>query len=325
MKKLMVFVLVAALALSMTACSSGTDNNSSKPTGELTKENVLEGKKIAFTNPSNSVEFFALMEQGLRELVEEAGGTFIANSYDLDATKGVELLENYITQGVDAIFVMITDPSMEAALQMVLDAGITVVVGGYETSICDACVINNNTTIGNMIATTAIDYINANMNGEAHVLLIMDDNSNLSNHERAVAMESKFKELAGDGIVIVDSVELLSSTSSIDIVENYLLRDPELNVVVSYNDNTAIEAGEALKGAGLSFEEGATFGCDLTTQAIDQLQNGGMLKGSVSLGNVYQEMVDCLKACLLGEIGDGAAWYCQEVGVTSENIKDFTN
>lgn len=152
-KKLMSMALCAVTAaMILTGCGNGAENTD-KPAdsaGEQAAEGQAESESaggdlfdvssyksdkdksewtIAVVTKDNTAAWFKRMETGVNEFGNETGINIIQKGpANADAASQVEVVDNMIDQGVDAICIVPIDPgALEASLQRAMEQGIVVI------------------------------------------------------------------------------------------------------------------------------------------------------------------------------------------------------
>lgn len=168
LKKFIAIMAAAAMTLSMAACSSEKTTTPSK--SKETKESASEDKSgdvfdvssyksdkdksewtIAVVTKDNTANWFKRMEVGVNEFGEETGIKVIQKGpANADAASQVQVIDDLINQGVDALCVVPIDPgAIEASLKNAMEQGIVVVT--HEAS-------NQKNTLFDTEAFTAKDF-----------------------------------------------------------------------------------------------------------------------------------------------------------------------
>lgn len=177
MKKVLSTLLAAIMIFSMAGCTSNNKNTgsvagtSSTVDSKIESENVSAGNTatglfdlaqyksdkdktewtIAVVTKDNTAAWFKRMEQGIEEFKAETGINIIQKGpANPDAASQVQVIDDLITQGVDAICVVPIDPgALEASLNRAMEKGIVVV--SHEAS-------NLENTLFDVEAFTADDF-----------------------------------------------------------------------------------------------------------------------------------------------------------------------
>lgn len=183
MKKLFAMILTGALTLSLAACggakTSSTAASTAESTAASTAASTAESKAeagseagasddlfntanfktdkpesewtIAVVTKDNTAAWFKRMEQGVEEFKAETGINVIQKGPATpDAASQVQVIDDLISQGVDALCVVPIDPgALEASLENAMKQGIVVIT--HEAS-------NQENTLFDIEAFTAQDF-----------------------------------------------------------------------------------------------------------------------------------------------------------------------
>lgn len=170
LKKLIAIMAAAAMTFSLAACSSEkttTSSDTKKDTTESTSEDNKGGDlfdianyksdkdksewTIAVVTKDNTANWFKRMEIGVNEFGEETGINVIQKGpANADAASQVQVIDDLINQGVDALCVVPIDPgAIEASLKNAMEQGIVVIT--HEAS-------NQKNTLFDTEAFTAKDF-----------------------------------------------------------------------------------------------------------------------------------------------------------------------
>lgn len=136
MKKLFSVSFLFILALILVACS-GEDESKTSTSNETTsegttsEENTTEKKDwtIALVPKDSTNAWFVRMEEGVKQFAADTGiNAFQKGPAKTDAAMQVQVIQDLIAQGVDALAVVPVDPAaLEPVLKEALDKGIVVV------------------------------------------------------------------------------------------------------------------------------------------------------------------------------------------------------
>lgn len=230
-------LVVLSMVASMTGCGSESSQDSSvtadtSEVGEDTKSSESDtaastesdkGYVIGFTNSYNGNTYRQAMEKYMNETIEElkASGEvsnyIIAEANQNNSTQ-VQQIQNFITQGVDAIII---DPgsatALNGAIEEASEAGIPCIIinDGPVDSTADLCYQINFDTISQMSALT--EYVVKTMGGKGNLI------------ELRGTAGSQFDEIAHQGVT--------------QVLEKY----PDVNVVAEiYTDWTGSKAQSEL-------------------------------------------------------------------------------
>lgn len=313
MKRILSLLAIVLMIFSLTACS--TDS----PAEPTEKEKTMT---IGFAVPTLQSEFFVWYSSGIAEMLEAEGYTVTVTSYDGDASKLISTIETFTVSNVDAIIAMVMDGSSEAALKAAMDAGIKVIVPGVETENNDLVLVADNADVGKQIGEMAADFVNIQLGGSAQVLaLVSTASSDMAN--RSNGMLEAFRANAPEAEIVVEAT-YANVGDATNAMENALQQYPDIKVVISFGDQGAIEAVNALKAAGKIGDEYGAFGCDLTQEGLKLIQAGDIFRGTVDMGNIVDDTARLTLQLLNGELSPLPYKYVGEnKKVTIENVADY--
>ena len=228
-----------------------------------------------------SAEYLANVAAGAKAGALQFGVKTQVADYQFDAAKGVSAIENFVSQGVKYLIVVLTDPvAMIGAVKAAIAAGVTVVqfagqqvadeAGGYSVSISDA-------ELG--VAEGRVAAAIAKPLGRIEVA-ILDFPSQPNVIVRADNMQSTLKKLAPQATVVA-RVPGGTETIGLSASESLLQKYPKLRGILSINDAGAYGAVQAFKGAGRNGQTAFVTGTDAESKAKQLIAAGGIFKATV--------------------------------------------
>ena len=207
-------------------------------------------------------------EKGWDVVIANSGGSW---------SKFIELMENMITRGVDAIAVAMTDlPSLQPAMEPIIkaadEAGIPIV--SIDSGYIPGVVVNitmNNFVAGAKIAQYLVDRIG----GKGNVILFRFE-KHFGTRQRAKVMDVVLTEypeitvLAEHQLPSVGFVQDAQAT-----MENFLTQfGNKIDAVFAPWDDPAAGIAQAIMGAGYTSSDMFVVGIDGTQQAFDMIRQG---------------------------------------------------
>lgn len=289
MKKMVALLLATIMCLSMVACSNESDTkDTSKADSESSTSSDLfdlaqyksdKDKSewtIAVVTKDNTANWFKRMEIGVNEFGEEQSIKVIQKGpANADAASQVQVIDDLINQGVDALCVVPIDPgAIEASLESAMKQGIVVVT--HEAS-------NQKNTLFDVEAFTSEDFGAALMDALAKEMgekgkygMMVAYTTSTTHMEYAEAQKARQEEAYPDmELVNGGAVPTCESEESID---------------------TAYErAKEVLKANPdmTGFTGVASTDCPGIAKAIEELGLGGKVKVvGVGTPNEFKEYVN---------------------------------
>lgn len=133
MKKVLSLLVTLMLVISLAACSSGGGSGDSGDSGDSKKSEEKKGSdeqyEIAVVVKVVGIDYFSVFEEGVKKFGEDHDvNAYVTGPSTADAAEQVNIIEDLINSGVDAICVVPNDAAvLESVLQSAQDKGIVVV------------------------------------------------------------------------------------------------------------------------------------------------------------------------------------------------------
>ncbi|MFI6366244.1 sugar ABC transporter substrate-binding protein [Nocardia sp. NPDC050630] len=241
---------VTSLAFSVAACGKGSSNsnNGQVVVGLITKTD---------TNP-----FFVKMKEGAQKQADAAGVKLLtaAGKFDGDNASQVTAIENMVNAGAKGILLTASDTkAIVPAVEKARAKGVEVIALDTPTdpqSAVDALFATNNFTAGQLIGT----YAKA-VQGDKPVKIAMIDlnpgvtvgvlrhNGFLSGYGAAQATQDMAQYVTAPNVVCAQPAQGDQAKSQ-TAMETCLQKDPDINLVYTINEPSALGVYTALKTAG---------------------------------------------------------------------------
>ncbi|MCC1481094.1 substrate-binding domain-containing protein [Roseibaca sp. Y0-43] len=224
-----------------------------------------------------NAEFMQLWAAALEQHPAVVDGVVEVTVFDgrYDALVQQEQFETMITQGFDAIiFVPIDIEAGATAVQAAHDAGIPVV--GSNTRVNSDLLLSyvgsNDVQSGYMEAKYVLDQIGC----EGGVVIIEGPIGQSAQIERLEGNQQALAECP-NVTVLEQQTANWSRAEAQTLMENWLTRHGDnIKGVIGQNDEMALGAIEAIRGAGLNVNDFAIAGIDGVTDALMAVKNGDM-------------------------------------------------
>ncbi|MBO1721896.1 substrate-binding domain-containing protein [Extibacter sp. GGCC_0201] len=297
--KRVAFILSMVLALTLVAgCSAKEEKN--EDTGDKEKKELTVAG-VVFQND----EFSKMMHQGMRDAAEDNNVKFLEGNSNDSVDKESELVNTYMSSGVDGIAINILDAETSvAALQKAYDKGLQIVVVNTKMNadFQASTVQSNQTALGETTGKNARKFIEEELNGEAKVGIIefatlIPENSN----SRCEGFESQLEGM--EGVEIVSRQEAWTAEMALQKAQDMLTANPEINVIFGNCDPNTVGAVMAVKNEGRSGEV-FVFGVDSSEQIANFLLDEDNILQATSAQQTYDigyQSVDDLVKVLGGE------------------------
>ncbi len=230
---------------------------------------------------------------------------------ETDVTGQVNMLTNYITQGVNGIEYAATDAKVLLPVtQQALKAKIKVVNIDSGTTPQPANVplfATDNVAS----AQKAADLLAQALNGKGKIAFIPFLAGSATNDERAQGFLGELKKYSGLDLVATQYSQSDTNTA-LRVTEDILSAHPDLNGIFAANEPGVIGAAEAVKKAGLSGKV-VIIGWDAAPDEITGVKNGEI--SALVVQNPFKMGYDGLNA-VVKEVRTGEQVQSEDTGVT---------
>ncbi|WP_018924502.1 sugar ABC transporter substrate-binding protein [Salsuginibacillus kocurii] len=224
--------------------------------------------------------FFVSLTEDVEAIAEEDGYEVIINDPQDDVNQQIDAIQNFVSQGVDAIIVTATDQNaIDDAVTEATEADIPVIAHTTMLENADAWVGADEYDMGTALGEQAGDWINEVHDGAGEVGIINFDQIEQV-IDRKEGIIDGIKEQA-DGAEVVGDQQAGDPNAAYEVSEGFIQANPDLVGIFSFNDAGALGAANAAEAAGLDDEEFAVGGIDAVPEAIEAIRDGGHLKFTV--------------------------------------------
>ncbi len=223
-------------------------------------------------------DFFDAIEVGLKKGAEANNGTIIRADSELAMSAEIAVMENFISQKVDVIFLTPNDPagSIEG-VRLANDAGIPVVVISSELAKGDYTVVATIKSDDYLAAVGAAEYAMEQIDYNGKVLILngmqtSDVIDRINGYKDTIA---KYKDVTIANEVMVTENSVAACTTAI---ENMLQSTPDAKAILCFN-GFGIPAGyAAMKNLGIDTNSISIVDVDGLQAEADLLASGEMSK-----------------------------------------------
>ncbi len=273
-KRIATVSMAALLALSaLSGCGS---NN------EVEKESY----KIGVVLKSLANPFYVTMADAIEEKGQKLGVEIVlqAPEKETDTEKQMQIIENMITQQVDAILLAPNGSTeLAPAAKKCNDAGIPMIV--VDTRLDESALKENSATTVSFVGSD--NYYGGQLAaeemqkaiGSGKVAILEGISGHESSINRVGGFTDKANELGGLEIVASQPADW-DQEKGYTVFQNILQANPDLNGLFAANDMMALGAVKAIEDAGLSGQV-TVIGFDATDDAKEVIKAGKML-GSIA-------------------------------------------
>ena len=240
---------------------------------------------IGVTLPNFDNNFQTLIKNSMIDYAGTLNGVSLQlEDAQLDIGRQLSQVQNFIASGVDGIIVSVVDSDATTAMtNAAKEAGIPLVY--VNTGPSDptklpegqAFVASNELDSGTLEAKEVCRQLKAAGKTEANAVILIGDLSNEAARLRTKDVHDVFATPECSFIKIVDEqTGAWQRQAAADLVTNWLAAGTQFDAVVSNNDEMAIGAIQALKGAGIPMDQVVVGGIDATADGLAAMQAGDL-------------------------------------------------
>lgn len=292
MRKTVAMMAIATIALA--ACNTGAGSSTGPgPTTGAGPTTAGTACKVGVAWATSQEERYKLRDEpAVKAAVEAGGGTYLSggdaqNKAEIQASQVATLLASNINvlvlNAVDPVAVL---PSLQAAV----DAGIPVIAYDRELESEKALFLtHDNVLVGHMIAEEVVK-----VQPTGNYVIIKGDKTQTNPTFLRAGMEEVLKPLVDSGAITIVAEEFTpdwTAENAQDNMENILTANPDIQAVLSQNDNMATGITAALNGntdgkVKIGGQDGDSFALNrvaLGTQVVS------VWKDSIELGTAAGE------------------------------------
>jgi ribose transport system substrate-binding protein len=312
----MVFVLAACGgggdASSAPASSAPASSASSAAPADDSSAAAAEGPwTIGFTMVSTQGDFLSGLASGLTEKIAAEGSTLDVQDAQGDVAKQIEQIENFTTQGYDAILIMPVEPTgLTDACQKAMDAGIKVLCFSGETEVYDLFFDSPEDLMGAAEAKMAAGYIDAKYAdaeaGSVEVAII-ENTESPTKVERSEAL-NKITEYTDKAKVVTTVEANIEQSGGQTAAETILAQYPEVKVILCYNGEQAlgVNAFATAQNSSVDAADFGVFGTEISGETVEaliaSLDNSSVYRGSVRMFDDNEQLQNTMVDGMLGSL-----------------------
>ena len=245
---------------------------------------ALAGEQYSFAGiVFQDDQFMRLLQIGMRDGTKEAEAKFYPGNSDGSIDKEIQLVNDYIAQGVDGIAInVLSYESSVPALKRAHEAGIKVVVSGtlLNADFPVSVIESDNKELGQLTGVKCREYIEKHLGGKAKIGILRFKALLPENSRRRV--EGFLEEVTKlPGVEIVAREDAWQPEQAIPVTQDMMTAHPEINVIWSANEGGTIGATMAVKQSKMS-DKLKVFGTDASIQLANFLLDKDNILQSVT-------------------------------------------
>ena len=236
--------------------------------------------RIGVTMTSFDNPFLTILLGGIKDQAGKDGVELVLEDAQLDVARQQNQVQNFAANGVQAIIVNAVDgsatPAMTAAAAQ---AGIPLVYVNHPPAE-EAAMPAGTSFVGSdekQSGTMQTQAVCKALGGKGDVLVLMGPLENEASIQRTRDIEEVLATPACAGMTIIDrQVANWSRTQAQDLTTNWLTSGVHFDAIISNNDEMAIGAIQALKGAGTDMAKVVVAGIDATPDGLAAMKAGDL-------------------------------------------------
>ncbi len=287
---------------------------------------------VGFNNMWTDLEFFQVVEEGLRKAAEENNIKLLVGYGERDGQKMMSNVDTFVLQGADLIldFNVLSEVGNTMTKELAKkDIPLIAIDGVYEGAYFYGV---NNEHVGRTAGTAAAEYIKDTWNGQIdYVVHIYSESAGPAVRKRNsgasdVIIET-FPNFNKNNVVWIDAGSHMDPINGRSLATDFLTAHPEAKHVYFQvlTDLPASGVLLAVEESGRS-NEAIILSCDASGPALDNLRKG---KANSWLGSVaafpelYGENIIAYALDILGGKNPPKERFTNNVVITHENIDEY--
>lgn len=332
MKKLLAFLMVLAMVLSVVACTAPAAEapavtEAPAPAAEAPAEAPAAGGTIGVSLYARD-QFISNLEQAILAAAEGSGYTVDSQEANNDTQKQQEQVRTFALKGYDAIIVNLVDTS--TAETIIAEAGDTPIIFINRRPVDELLVEGKYAYVGSqeydagkMQAEFLAKFFESKADKTLNYVLFMGQLGLENTNERTRSVKEELQKAGFTLNAVFEDTAEWDRSKAMDKMQTILGTGQAFDVVICNNDEMALGCVEALKAAGIDLSAIPVVGIDATAMACESVKNGEMaatvFQNAAAQGQVAMEYA--IKAAK-GETFDIFGWVPFEP-VSADNVDDY--
>ena len=317
-KRILATLMASALMFSVTACGNVPESSGGG-------ENADGTTKISYIVMAKTDQFWTTMEKGAYAYAEELGIDleFQAPEKETDVEKQVQMMENAIIKGFDAIILSPADSTaLIPSIIKANEAGIPVVLVNNEIDMDELARQGGKvaTYVGISqydAAAQAGQYATENIpDGK---ILYLEGIPGMKAHEDRLA---GFKDQCSNFHVVASQTAKCDRNEAFNVTQNVLQKSPEVNVIWATNAEMGQGAVQAIEQLSMTGKI-SVFDFDASDDDLDAIEAGTLVGTVAQYPNVQAATaIDCALKAMNGEEMEAHTQTDTKL-ITKENLDEY--
>ena len=337
-KRILAILVCAVVGLSLVACGGQANQQTEATTSEKSDASKDEQLKVGYTVQSMENAYFVSIVEGMKAAAKEKNVDLIVADAAADPSKHISQIEDFVSQGVDAIIISPVDEQAPAdAIKKAQEAGIPVISLDQKAAGTDAFFGISEEEYGRMGGVLAGEWLNSkevdgtildilNDAGEIEVVVVRYDQI-ASVIKRADGLKKGLEEAyTGDKTIkYVFEQDAADADSGFNLAETALTANPKTSIFICINDSSALGVYEScLTRKERTPDNTCIIGLDALPEALKLISEDTMYKGTVDIKPTAKggEVLELVKEVLAnGPIAEQVVYDMSSV--TIANIGEY--
>ena len=272
-KKLLSLVLVATMALGLTACGGAAPADPAAPAAAEKSGNIKVG---IINNDPNESGYRTANVNDLKAKFTAENGYEASFAYSLKNDEQIAAAQKFIQDGVDYLLLSAADTAgWDSVLKDAKDAGIKVILFDRtidaDPSLYEASIVSDMAKEGQ----NAVDWLKAQNLSEYNVIHLQGVMGSAAQQGRTAALDAAVA--AGEMNIVTQQTAEWNAEKAQQIVQSVIDSGESFNVIYAENDDMAKGAVAALDKANISHGVGKDviiMGFDCNKWALEELKAG---------------------------------------------------
>ena len=287
MKKALSLILALAMALSLAACSDGG--------AESADAGSEDSITLGFAQVGSESEWRTANTDNIKAAAEAAGVTLQFSDAQQKQENQIKAIRSFIASDVDVIsFCPIVETGWDTVLREAKDAGIPVIIVDRKVDVEDdslfTCFVGSDFELEGLKMSEWLNSFSISKGIAPEDIHIVNIQGNIGASAQIGRTRGLEQGVAKYGWDLLDQVSgEFTQAKGKEVMEAFLKKYDNINVVYCENDNEAFGAMEAIRAAG------RTVGSDLAAGDIMILSFDGV--STESMDCVLKDEITCIGEC----------------------------
>lgn len=239
-----------------------------KPEDPITWDAPNAYKKVGMVVPDGTSEFYVDMCNKAAAIFKKNGYEFIWTGAN-DSEAAINAIDTWVTQGVDALILLVTDTACENAALNAMKQGVLVVLGSATFSSYHVWCLQDYYNIGYNVAKMAAPDMTEKFGEDAAYIVVGMTKAQFQT-QKTNGVRDGMKALYPKGTVY----EVIDSSNAQNDIETLLTQHPEIKAIVSWHAMMSLQGLAAVDALNMNDPENfAIYGSQMTQQSLVEIKD----------------------------------------------------